>query len=67
MADYKSIKGTRIKNYDTDPDNPITGQVWYNESTNRFKFQYPSLTTTGSWRTGNALNTARKRLSGVGI
>jgi hypothetical protein len=32
MADYKTIKGTKIQNYTTDPDNPLTGQVWYNET-----------------------------------
>ena len=32
MAEYKGINGTKIQNYTTDPDNPITGQVWYNET-----------------------------------
>ena len=30
MADYKEVKGTKIRDYTTNPDNPIEGQVWYN-------------------------------------
>jgi len=57
MADYKSIKGVRIQNFTTDPDNPITGQVWYNESVQAMKFQYP--TTIAAWSTGGNLNDGR--------
>src|SRR5210317_1544775 len=65
MADYKSIKGVRIQNFTTDPDNPITGQVWYNESVQAMKFQYP--TTVNAWSTGGNLNTARQQIGGGGI
>src|SRR6056300_480983 len=64
MADYKSIKGVRIQNFTTDPDNPITGQVWYNESVQAMKFQYP--TTVGAWSTGGNLNSARNGGGGSG-
>ena len=64
MADYKSIKGVRIQNFTTDPDNPITGQVWYNESVNALKFQYP--TTVNAWSTGGNLNTTRYNIFGSG-
>ena len=47
MAEYKGIVGTKIRNYTTNPDNPITGEVWYNETDNVLKFQYPNLTTDG--------------------
>jgi hypothetical protein len=57
MAEYKGIHGTKIQNYTTDPDNPITGQVWYNETDQVMKFQYP--TTIDAWSTGGNLNTAR--------
>jgi hypothetical protein len=57
MAEYKGIHGTKIQNYTTDPDNPITGQVWYNETSQTMKFQYP--TTINAWSTGGNLNTAR--------
>jgi hypothetical protein len=52
MAEYKEIHGTKIRNYTTNPDNPITGEVWYNDTDNVLKFQYPAVTTAGSWRTG---------------
>src|SRR6056300_48158 len=65
MADYKSIKGVRIQNFTTNPDNPITGQVWYNESVNALKFQYP--TTVNAWSTGGSLNTSRENIGGSGI
>ena len=51
MAEYKEIHGTKIRNYTTNPDNPIQGEVWYNETDNVLKFQYPAVTTSGSWRT----------------
>jgi len=63
MAEYKGIHGTKIQNYTTDPDNPITGQVWYNETSQTMKFQYP--TTIDAWCTGGNLNTARSGLGGA--
>ena len=64
MADYKTIHGTKIRTYTTNPDNPIEGQVWYNDTDNVLKFQFPN--RTSSWRTGNNMNTARFRLMGAG-
>ena len=64
MAEYKGIHGTKVQDYTTDPDNPITGQVWYNETANTLKFQYEI--TAGAWSTGGSLNTARTLLSGAG-
>src|SRR5210317_2483477 len=64
MAEYKGIHGTKIQNYTSDPDNPITGQVWYNETDQVMKFQYP--TTINAWSTGGNLNTARRLLAGSG-
>ena len=67
MAEYKGIVGTKIRNYTTNPDNPITGEVWYNETDQVLKFQYPNTTTAGSWATNPSLNTARADLGGGGI
>ena len=66
MAEYKGIVGTKIRNYTTNPDNPIAGEVWYNETDNVLKFQYPNVTSAGSWTTSVNLNTARTTLSGAG-
>ena len=51
MATYLGTHGSKIQNYTTDPDNPNTGEVWYNDTSNALKFQYPAVTTVGSWRT----------------
>ena len=64
MAEYKSTFGTKVQNYTTNPDNPIEGQVWYNETDNVLKYQIPNL--LASWRTGNNLNTARTYLQSSG-
>ena len=66
MATYLGTHGSKIQNYTTDPDNPNTGEVWYNETANTLKFQYPNTTTVGSWRTGGSLNTGRAALAGAG-
>ena len=66
MAEYKGIVGTKIRNYTTNPDNPITGEVWYNETDQVLKFQYPNTTTSGSWATSVDLNTSRTTLCGAG-
>jgi hypothetical protein len=39
MAEYKGIHGTKVQDYTTDPDNPITGQVWYNETANTLRVE----------------------------
>ena len=64
MAEYKEIHGTKIRNYTTNPDNPITGEVWYNETDQVLKFSYP--TTESAWASVNSMNTARDFLAGVG-
>ena len=67
MADYKSIKGTTIQNFTADPDNIIEGQVWYDETARTLQYEIPNLTSAGAWRTGNAMNTARRQGAGAGI
>jgi hypothetical protein len=65
MATYKEIKGTQIEVLESDPSNPVEGQVWYNSTSNVLKGQ--AATTVGAWATGGALNTARQGLRGSGI
>ena len=66
MAEYKEIHGTKIRNYTTNPDNPLTGEVWYNDTDNVLKFQYPTTTTIGSWRSGVAVNSGRGQMRSAG-
>ena len=61
MAEYKEIHGSKVKNYEYDPDNPHVGQVWYNEELASLRV-YDSYLGSG-WSTGGSLNTAR-RISG---
>ena len=39
MATYKEIIGTNIEVVSSDPSNPVTGQVWYNTTTDQLKAQ----------------------------
>ena len=66
MATYLGTHGSKIQNYTTDPDNPNTGEVWYNDTANTLKFQYPNVSSAGSWRTGGNLNTARDGIGNAG-
>ena len=66
MATYLGTHGSKIQNYTTDPDNPNTGEVWYNETANTLKFQYPAVTSAGSWRTGVNLPAAKKQMGQAG-
>ena len=54
MATYKGTHGTKIQNYTTDPDNPLTGQVWFNATAGTLKFSAGAL--SDGWATGNSRN-----------
>ena len=64
MTTYKEIKGTNIEVLESDPSNPVEGQVWYNSTSNVLKGSV--LTAAGAWATGGNLNTTRKGNSGGG-
>ena len=64
MATYKEIKGTQIELVATDPSNPVTGQVWYNTTSNVLKGLRPLL--QGAWTTVNSMNTARIKSGSAG-
>ena len=49
MADYKGIKGGKVQNFSTNPPAPITGQVWYNETTRTLNYHAAA---AGSWAAG---------------
>ena len=67
MSTYKGIRGLKVRDYTTNPDNPIEGQLWYNKTDQVGKYQVPVVTTTGAWRTANSINTARDDGYMVGI
>ena len=66
MAEYKEIHGTKIRNYTTNPDNPIVGEVWYNDTDKVLKFQYNATNAAGSWSSGGNVNTARVNAGAAG-
>src|SRR6056300_1703901 len=49
--------GSGIPSVASDPPSPSAGDVWYNTTSNAFK--YLGLTTVGAWATGTSINTAR--------
>ena len=64
MATYKEIKGTDITVVSSDPSNPVTGEVWYNTTTQQLKGYQQVL--GNAWSTGGNLNTARGAIMGAG-
>ena len=65
MSTYKEIRGLKVRDYTTNPDNPIEGQLWYNTTDNVAKYQIPNVLS--AWRSGNNMNTARSIPGGIGI
>ena len=57
MSTYKQIRGLKVRDYTTNPDNPIEGQLWYNTTANTARYQIPN--RLASWRTSVPINTAR--------
>ena len=64
MSEYKTLRGGKVKNYTTNPDNPYSGQVWFNETEGELRVHKTTLTS--AWATGNSMNTGRNYLAGSG-
>ena len=64
MATYKEIFGTDVEVVSSDPANPVTGQVWYNTTTQQLKGYKQFI--GNAWATGGDMNTARAALGGAG-
>ena len=56
MADYKNIKGFNIQYLDSDPPNPIEGQMWFNSTTQTLK---GVVAGSGTWASAANMPTAR--------
>src|SRR5210317_1149854 len=65
MTEYKGIKGGKVQNFDTDPDNPYVGQVWYNQTLGDLRVR--ATTLTSAWASGGNMNTARNGTAGFGV
>ena len=66
MANYKDIVGTTVRTNAGDLSGAVTGEIWFDSTNLDFKYSYPNVTTSGTWRTGNNMNTGRGQLSGSG-
>src|SRR6056300_374875 len=64
MASLKEIRGIDIEVRTSDPENPESGQVWYNTTTELLK-GYKQV-VGNAWSTGGDLNTARNQTAGTG-
>ena len=45
MTTFKEIQGRNIRSYTTNPDNPLEGQMWYNQTESKLK----GVTASGAW------------------
>ena len=66
MADYKNIKGFNIQYLDSDPPNPIEGQMWFNSTSQTLKGAEVGGIAAGTWASGGSLNTGRFEVSSGG-
>ena len=64
MANYKNIKGFNIQYLDSDPPNPIEGQMWFNSTTQTLKGAEVGGAPIGTWASGNTINNGRYRMQG---
>jgi hypothetical protein len=63
MTTFKEIRGTAIQSVSTDPSNPESGQIWYNNSIGVLKgYQIIG----AAWAAGGNMGTARFGLAGAG-
>jgi len=66
MANYKNIKGFNIQYLDSDPPNPIEGQMWFNSTTQTLKGVEAGGVTAGTWASVSNTNTARENRAAAG-
>jgi len=62
MSTFKNIQGRNIRSYTTNPDNPLEGQMWYNQTELKLK----GVVASAAWSSGGPLATARRILGGAG-
>ena len=62
MADYKTIKGFKIRSVSSDPTVDL-GQLWYNTTSNTIKYDTVS---AGAWASGTNVPVATTRAVGFG-
>ena len=63
MSTFKEIAGRNIRSYTTNPDNPLEGQMWYNQT----DFALKGVVAGGAWSSAAPLGTARYAATGFGV
>tara|TARA_R110000737_G_scaffold136052_1_gene167008 strand:+ start:193 stop:1170 length:978 start_codon:yes stop_codon:yes gene_type:complete len=67
MTTYKGIKGFTVQTLSSDPTTPASiGQIYYNSTSNVFKYVSPGGVSSATWSSGGDLNTARSEIGGGG-
>ena len=62
MSTFKNIQGRNIRSYTTNPDNPLEGQMWYNQTEQKLK----GVAASGATRSGSSMLTARSNAASFG-
>ena len=65
MAKYKDLVGTSVVDVAGDPDNPLTGQLWYNTTENEYRYRRQF--AGNAWSAGGNMNTARNHMFSAGV
>jgi len=66
MANYKDIHGTTVRNSAGNLSGAKEGELFFDSTNLDFKYQFPAVTSTGAWRTGNNMTTGRMYGAGAG-
>jgi len=63
MTTFKEIQGRNIRSYTTNPDNPLEGQMWYNQTDLTLK----GLVASGAWSSAASSTNGGSSRIGFGI
>ena len=62
MSTFKEIQGRNIRSYTTNPDNPLEGQMWYNQTELKLK----GVTASGAWASSSLMTNVKSYRFGGG-
>jgi len=62
MTTFKEIQGRNIRSYTTNPDNPLEGQMWYNQTELKLK----GVAAGGAWASGSPTSSQHGDGNGCG-
>ena len=62
MSTFKEIQGRNIRSYTTNPDNPLEGQMWYNQTQLKLK----GVVASGAWSSSSLMTNVKSYRFGGG-